>query len=111
MSTQDDGLFLELVLVFQQTAWVALGKIQNPATGKAETNLEAAAHAIDMLGMLKEKTRAALSDPERQILDNALTQLRLNFVEAASEAAAKAKSAGKEPPAAGGSPSGEPGGT
>lgn len=79
---REEGLFLELVLVFQQSAWIALGKIQNPQTGKTETDLKGAAHAIDMLSMLKSKTQHSLSATERAIVDNALTQLRLNYVEA-----------------------------
>jgi hypothetical protein len=85
---RNEALFVELVLVFQQSAWVALGKIQNPETGRAEADLKAAAHAIDMLAMLKAKTSPTLSEPERSLLDNALTQLRLNYVEAAAEVAA-----------------------
>lgn len=104
MSTRSGELFLELVLVFQQSAWMALGKISNPATGKTETNLEAAAHAIDMLAMLQEKTRSTQSEPERQLIDNSLTQLRLNFVEAASEAADRQKAAREAAPQAAGTP-------
>ena len=104
MSSRNDELFLELVLVFQQSAWVALGKIANPATGKTDLNLGAAAHAIDMLAMLQEKTRSTQSDPERQIIDNALTQLRLNYVEAASEAASRNKTAPEPAPEASGAP-------
>lgn len=93
-----EALFLELVLVFQQTAWAGLGKIQNPYTGKIEVDLKAASHAIDMLAMLKARTAATLSQQERSLLDNALTQLRLNFVEAAAEASAAPKAqAGADP--------------
>ena len=108
MTSRTDELFLELVLVFQQSAWVELGKIANPATGKTDTNLEAAAHAIDMLGMLREKTRATQSEPERQLIDNALTQLRLNYVEAASEAVERQKAAKEAAPQAAGPPPEDP---
>ncbi len=108
MTSRTDELFLELVLVFQQSAWVGLGKISNPATGKTEANLEAAAHAIDMLAMLRERTRPTLSEPERQLIDNALTQLRLNYVEAASEAVERQKAAKEAAPQASGPPPEEP---
>jgi uncharacterized protein DUF1844 len=91
----DEALFLELVLVFQQSAWIALGKIQNPQTGQTGVDLKVASHAIDMLSMLKSRTAHTISAQERSLLDNALTQLRLNFVEAAAEAK------GKESPAEG----------
>lgn len=111
MSSRNDELFFELVLVFQQSAWVALGKIAHPATGRTQVNLGEAAHAIDMLGMLQEKTRSTQSEPERQIIDNALTQLRLNYVEAAAEAAARDKTASQPPPEAPGAPPEGPEGT
>ena len=77
------------MLVFQQTAWQALGKIQDPQTGDAEPQLPQAKHAIDMLAMLERKTAGNLSEAERSILSNALTQLRLNFVDVVSEHAQK----------------------
>lgn len=83
---EHEALFLELVLVFQQTAWAGLGKVQNPYTGKIEVDLKAASHAIDMLAMLRARTEASLSQQECSLLDNALTQLRLNFVEVAAQA-------------------------
>ena len=59
-------------------------------------------HAIDMLGMLEAKTRGNLSDAEAKILSNALTQLRLNYVESAeaspAEAPAEADSKPEPPP-------------
>jgi len=88
--TVDPGvetLFIELILVFQQSAWQALGKVQNPLSGKTEVQLPQARHAIDMLGMLESKTRGNLMDPEQKFLANALTQLRLNYVDCVREAA------------------------
>lgn len=81
----DGSLFLQLVLVFQESAWQALGKVGSSQSGKSEVNLPLASHAIDMLGMLEAKTHGNLSDAERQLLSNALTQLRLNYVEVAAE--------------------------
>lgn len=84
---KDDPLLLQMILVFQQTAWQSLGKIQNPQTGETKVDLGAASHAIDMLGMLDQKTRGNLTEAEQQILSNALTQLHLNFVEVKEEQA------------------------
>ena len=87
---QENALFVELVLVLQQSGWMALGKIQNPQTGKSLVDLPGASHAIDTLGMLKEKMAGKLTTGELGLLDNALTQLRLNYVEVSSEAADQA---------------------
>ena len=81
----EDPHLLELILIFQQSAWVGLGKVQDPHAGKTEVNLPQAAHAIDMLAMLERKTRGNLADGESNLLANALTQLRLNYVESASD--------------------------
>lgn len=99
-SPQENALFVELVLVFQQSAWIAMGKAQNPQSGKTEIDLKGASHAIDMLDMLAAKMKGNLSDGEKGLLDNALTQLRLNYVEVASEQSSQ--EGGSEPAADGG---------
>lgn len=81
-----ETLFIELILVFQQSAWQAMGKVQNPLSGKTEMHLPQARHAIDMLAMLEAKTKGNLSSAEHKFLANALTQLRLNYVDCAREA-------------------------
>jgi len=81
-----ETLLIELILVFQQSAWQAMGKVQNPLTGKTEVQLPQARHAIDMLAMLEAKTQGNLSESEQKFLANALTQLRLNYVDEVREA-------------------------
>ena len=51
-------------------------------------DLPAARHAIDMLGMLAEKTHGNLSLDEQRLIENSLTELRFRFVQA-SESASK----------------------
>ena len=48
-------------------------------------NLDAARHTIDMMAMLKEKTKGNLSTEEQRFLENSLTELRFRYVEAAKE--------------------------
>ena len=73
-------MFLQLVFSFQQAAWMQLGKIANPISGKIEKNLDAAKMSIDMLIMVKEKTKGNLDTEEEKILANAITELELNYV-------------------------------
>ncbi len=73
--------FAQLIAIFHSSAMVALGKLKNPATDKIERNLEQAKQAIDMLETLREKTKGNLSSTEQRMLDLALTELRLNFVD------------------------------
>ena len=63
------------------TAWVQLGKVANPATGKVDRNLEAAKGTIDVLGSLEEKTKGNLNDEEEKLLTRMLLDLRMNYVE------------------------------
>ena len=73
-------LFMTLISSLASQAWIQLGKIKNPATDKLEKNLDAASMSIDMLAMLKEKTKNNLEDYETQMLDKSLNDLKMNFV-------------------------------
>jgi hypothetical protein len=94
---RDISPFEQLVMMLASSAMQHLGKLVNPQSGRAEADLEGAAWTIDLLGMLEEKTRGNLSDHETRTLGEALTTLRLNYVEAAS--AAPAEPAAPEAPA------------
>jgi len=80
-SAEDTLRFLDLVGLFNTQAMITLGKLANPATGKAEKNLPAARLFIDMLEMLERKTQNNLTSDETKILRTSLTDLRLMFVE------------------------------
>jgi len=80
-STEDTLRFLDMVGLFGTQAMIALGKLANPATGKAEKNLPAARLFIDTLEMLEGKTRGNLNSDETKVLHATLTDLRLMFVE------------------------------
>jgi len=75
------GLFGFFVMQHQMTAMVYLGKMVHPETGKIERNLEGARFSIDLLGMLEEKTRGNLTAEESRLLEQTLTNLRLNYMD------------------------------
>jgi hypothetical protein len=81
--TQDKNsqLFLSLIYSFQMQAMMQMGKLKNPLTEKTEKELEAAQITIEMLDMLKEKTKGNVSDDEKQFLDQVISDLKLNYVE------------------------------
>jgi hypothetical protein len=62
-------------------AMIAMGKIDNPVTGKAEKSLEQARFLIDTLGILKDKTKGNLSSDEERLLDDSLFNLRMMYVD------------------------------
>ena len=75
------ALFLQLVITFQQAAYQQMGKLPNPVTHKIERDLEQAMMSIDMLDMLKSRTKGNLPEDEARLLDHVLRELKLNFVD------------------------------
>lgn len=61
---------------------VNLGHQPNPETGRREKDLAAARQTIDILEMLREKTRGNLEDDEKQLLMNLLKDLRSAYDDA-----------------------------
>lgn len=61
-------------------AMMAMGEVENPATNKKEEDLTQAKYLIDILGMLKEKTKNNLETQEANLLDELLYQLRTIYV-------------------------------
>jgi hypothetical protein len=70
-----------MVGLFGSQAMIALGKLANPATGKAEKNMAAARLFIDTLEMLEKKTKGNLNADETKVMHATLTDLRLMYVE------------------------------
>ena len=92
-------LFMQIVMMFQGAAFQHMGKVMNPATQKVERDLVQAKNAIDILGMLEEKTRGNLSEDEARLLEHTLYELRMNYVDEMN----KDQTSGSEPEAAEGS--------
>jgi hypothetical protein len=74
--------FLTLVASLAGQATIHLGLVEHPIKKKVETDLVQARYAIDMLGVLEQKTRGNLTDEEKQVFSHILTDLRMRFVEA-----------------------------
>lgn len=65
---------------------IQLGKLANPIDGKTEADLDGAQATIDILDMLKEKTKNNLPEEERKTLDQIIADLKLNFVDEKNKA-------------------------
>jgi hypothetical protein len=71
---------------------VSLGQLENPVSGAKEVDLEHARYSIDVIKMLKEKTKGNLSKQEDAQLDSLIYQLQMAFVQISETGAAgKAK--------------------
>jgi hypothetical protein len=80
-NAKETALFMQLAITFQAAAWQQMGKIKNPVTDKIERNLDQARYSIDMLEMLRSKTKGNLSEDEMKFLGHVISELQLNFVD------------------------------
>ena len=73
--------FVQFVMIQAQNIFYVLGRIPSQDGRPIPPNLEAGKLLIDQLEMIQEKTRNNLSAQESSILDDALKNVRLAFVE------------------------------
>ena len=90
-------LFINLVTMLSMSVMQQLGKLVNPAAGKAEVNLDAAQATIDTLDMLAAKTRGNLDKDEARIMQETLAMLKMNFVETKEMQKAEGRSQNEKP--------------
>ncbi|MBN1999310.1 DUF1844 domain-containing protein [candidate division KSB1 bacterium] len=75
------ALFMNLVMSFQTAAMQQMGKMVNPITDKVERDMDQVRMTIDMLDMLKAKTKNNLGEYEENYLNNVISELKLNYVD------------------------------
>ena len=96
---KNDQLFMQLLYMFHTSAMQGLGKIADP-TGQLNRNLEYVSQTIDLMAMLKEKTKGNISEEMEKILDGMLSELRLNYVDEKSKTPEKVEEKKEEKPKA-----------
>ena len=74
--------FASFVMMLTNNVMVFLGQVPNPVTRESQVDLEQAQHTIDVIMMLREKTRGNLTDEESGFLEELLPQLQMAFVQA-----------------------------
>lgn len=72
--------FSTLVLSLASSAILAMGLEKNPQTNQIEKDIELARFNIDMLLMLKEKTKNNLDTEESKFLETLIGDLQMKFV-------------------------------
>ncbi len=73
--------FASFIVGLSTEALAFLGEMPNPATGEPEADLRAAEQIIDIIGILREKTRGNLDSDEESLMDAILFDLRMKYVE------------------------------
>jgi hypothetical protein len=68
------------------SALVHLGDAPDPE-GVRGANLPLARQTIDLIGLLREKTKGNLEGPEERLIEQALYDLRLRYLEVARDKA------------------------
>jgi hypothetical protein len=75
--------FPSLLIGLATSALINLGEeSQEPGVEPPQVDLPAAKHAIDLLGVLKDKTRGNLESEEEALMETLLYDLRLKYVKA-----------------------------
>ena len=81
MAGGDQLSFSTFVLGLASSALIHLGEAPNPDTGGATINLVLARQSLDLLDLLRHKTKGNLTIEEEQLFASLLTDLRLRFVQ------------------------------
>lgn len=74
-------IFTQLITSLAMQALIQLGEIENPASGTKMQDLEGAKETIDILLALKTKTQNNLSKEEEKLMESALGDLQMKFVQ------------------------------
>lgn len=72
--------FASFLISLSSSAFIHLGDIPDPATGEINKDLPLAKQTIDLLGLLREKTRNNLQEDEEKLFDHLLYDLRMRYV-------------------------------
>ena len=77
---KNDQLLMQLIYMFHTSAMQGLGKIADP-NGQVIRNLEYVSQTIDLMEMLKVKTKGNITDEIEKLLEGMLSELGLNYVD------------------------------
>ena len=79
--SKHDHVLAGLVFSLQAAAMQQMGKVQNPMTGEIEKDLDQAKGTIDLLDMLKVKCRTDTPEELLRMIDGAVMDLQLNYMD------------------------------
>lgn len=94
---EDPASFVNFLSTLATNAAAALGAMPHPATGKRSLDLDTGKYWLDIMAMLREKTKDNLHPQEARLLDGILGDLRMQYVQLvrATEEKLKAEAAKK----------------
>lgn len=83
--------FINFLSTLVTNAAASLGAMPHPVTGQKSVDLETGKYWIDVLQMLRDKTRNNLDSKETQLLEGILSDLQLQYVSLSRAAEQKLK--------------------
>jgi hypothetical protein len=75
--------FSSIILPFYSQALFKLGLLGDPDKAEQEVNLSLARRLIDILDLIKDRTKGNLKADEEKFLESCLQQLRMRYLEKA----------------------------
>ena len=76
--------FSSFLISLGSSAFIHLGDIPDPATGEIKKDVPLAKQTIDLLGLLREKTRNNLLEEEEKLFEHLLYDLRMRYIKETS---------------------------
>lgn len=94
---EDPASFINFLSTLATNAAAALGAMPHPATGQRSLDLDSGKYWLDVIAMLREKTKGNLHPQESRLLDGLLADMRMQYVQLvrATEERLKAQAAQK----------------
>lgn len=78
--SDDPASFVNFLSTLATNAAASLGAMPHPSTGQRTVDLETGKYWLDVLGMLREKTKGNLHPQESRLLEGLLSDLRMQYV-------------------------------
>jgi len=78
---EDPASFVNFLSTLATNAAAALGAMPHPVTGQRTLDLDTGKYWLDVLGMLREKTKGNLHPQEARLLEGLLGDLRMQYVQ------------------------------
>jgi len=72
--------FHSIVILLYFPALIQMGLMDDPATGEKRENLSMARRNIDLLDLLKDRTKGNLEKEEREFLEGVVDQLKAAYL-------------------------------
>ena len=76
----DPASFVNFLSTLATNAAASLGAVPHPATGQRSVDLETGKYWLDVLSMIRDKTKGNLHPQESRLLEGLLADLRMQYV-------------------------------